>query len=298
MTNHNTLELYDEIAAKHNAAYAAFREIHTAKNPQPVKARTERSDWLVSLALAVLVAASVVVSGSRTIVEFGGGIVGLMGFVMLELGIVSYAFIRTKSHMTEARLQSVQRWTNFGLLLAFVVAVAANVHATLGQAGVPLPEGINALILLLLGISAPTLAVISGDILAVEFLKAANRKARIERDYAEAYAQWTDGLNRAWASQQARWGVRVEIKSEPLSIHSSSLNERVNERVNERLITATSGYTKRMDARAVIEDFFIRHPERMDAKLDELVVEITQQSGVKVGRTSIHNVRRSLRGAE
>jgi hypothetical protein len=176
------------------------------------------------------------------------------------------------------------------------VAVAANVHATLGQAGVPLPEGINALILLLLGISAPTLAVISGDILAVEFLKAANRKARIERDYAEAYAQWTDGLNRAWASQQARWGVRVEIKSEPLSVPdvSNGLSNGQYGMEQQRILPAASsiGHKKQPNASELVRRYFMDNPEALSVDGRELA----QLLGV--GKSTVYAVAKEFRGAE
>jgi hypothetical protein len=46
-----------------------------------------------------------------------------------------------------------------------------------------------------------------------------------------------------------------------------------------------------MDARSIITQYFTEHPEDLNTRLDELVERIEQQTGVKVGRTSVHNIR-------
>lgn len=57
-------------------------------------------------------------------------------------------------------------------------------------------------------------------------------------------------------------------------------------------------YTKRMDAKDVTRQYFNDHPENLRMKLDDLVIEIEQSTGVKVGRTSVHNVSKEFIGGK
>lgn len=52
----------------------------------------------------------------------------------------------------------------------------------------------------------------------------------------------------------------------------------------------SSGYTKQMDARSVIRAYLAQHPDMRDASLNQIVDNIQQEMGVKVGRSSVHNV--------
>lgn len=291
------LMLYDELAARHNAAYAAFRTIYEAKNPPPIKPVVERESVFVPVALVIMIVASVIVSGSRTIVEFGGGWIGVAAFVMLEGAIVAYAFFRTRTNFNEARIGSIRKLANWGLALAFAVAIVANVHAVLKGQGVVTAEWLNTGILILVGVSAPTLALISGDMMALEMLKSTSRARKIETEHQQAIAAWMEGLNDAWAREKSRWGVKIEIANEqlPSAVHKvNSLNGMNEQPQLPYSANSSTGYSKRMDARSLISEFFERHPERLNSRLDELVVQIEEEMGVKVGRTSIHNVRREI----
>jgi hypothetical protein len=76
----------------------------------------------------------------------------------------------------------------------------------------------------------------------------------------------------------------------------NGMNERSEQDIQRTYsVNSATGYSKRMDARTVIREFFERHPERMNEQLDALKQSIEQESGVKVGRTSIHNVRQDMR---
>lgn len=209
----NQLQSFDEVAIRHNAAMAAARTIYEALHQRPQLARVDRSDWYIALGVTIIVIASVIVSGSRTVVEFGGGLIGVSAFVMLECAVVAYAFIRTKNNINTERIQDVRRLTNRGLKLAFTVAVAANIHATLKQSGVISAEWINIIILLLVGISAPTLAFISGDIAGLEYMKAVQKHRQNDEENARRIEAWDNGFNQYWAKQQSRWGVRIARSS-------------------------------------------------------------------------------------
>lgn len=262
----NQIQAYDEFAIKHNAAFAAFKSIYEAKNPLPILFHVDSSDWYIALGVTIIVIASIIVSGSRTVVEFGGGLIGVSAFVMLECAVVAYAFIRTKNNVNEERIQDVRKLTNRGLWLAFTVAVAANVHATLKQNGVISSEWVNIVILLLVGVSAPTLAFISGDIAGLEYMRAVQKRRRVDEQNALLMNDWREGLNKAWSSQQSRWGVRIDVEKPKELPTQTALND-----VNLRKFTSIDRPSPKL--KQAIE-WLREHPEHIHTesrKLGELI---------------------------
>lgn len=277
------LTQYDELAIRHRAAFAAFRSIFVDKNPQPQPTPVEADSLFVPIALVVMIIASVFVSGSRTIVEFGGGFVGVMAFLMLEGAIVAYAFYRTRRNFTEERLETVRKMANFGLGLAFTVAVAANIHSVLKEKGVQVAEGINTAILIMVGVSAPTLAFISGDIMAVESKAngVKSRKAKLEDE--ENLRQWNEALNAAWAREKGRWGVKVEVEN-PTFSNGIPLES------NGMLPAKSSlGHKKVPDASKRVAEYFAQNPEAINGN----PLEIASQ--LQVGKSTVYNYLKAFK---
>lgn len=213
--NANELRNYDDYASKYNAAFSAFVKIFEMRNPRPVKKEITRDNLFVPIGLVVIMIASVLVSGSRTVDEFGGGGIGASAFIMLEGAIIAYAFFRTRFDFNEERLQDVRKLARRGLMLAFVVAIAANVHSELRRQGVEISELISLGLLLSLAISAPTLALISGDMLAVVTMSNNSKQGKADKEYDLALLEWQTALNTTWEKEKAKWGVRLETVSAP-----------------------------------------------------------------------------------
>lgn len=209
------LARYDDIAIRHKAAYAAFMSIYETRNPKPILELVERESIFVPMALMIMIIASVIVSGSRTVLEFGGGLVGVSAFVMLEGAIVAYAFVRTRINFDDERIDHVRTLANRGLKFAFIVAVAANVHSVIKGAGIVTPPSIAMVILILVAISAPTLAFISGDIMALETMRNAYRIRKAKSYYEQILKEWNNALDTAWAREKKSWGVKVEFDNLP-----------------------------------------------------------------------------------
>lgn len=208
------LTQYDEMQARFAAAYEYHVQTYSIKNPPPAEPQDEGFDRIVVGGLALLVLSSVIVSGSRTIDEFGGGLIGWSAFAMLELGVVTYAYVRTKRHYDEEKHKSLKRQMTGGMLLALVVAVVANIHATAKQNDVYIADWINTIISLLVAISAPVLAFIAGDILGMEAVATQSRQSKAMKQWREEMERWREGLNRSWDAQKARLGIVVEVKSD------------------------------------------------------------------------------------
>lgn len=281
---------YDDFAVKHNAAFAAFQTIYEAKTPKPVKHAVDRSDWFVSVALMVMVIASVIVSGSRTVKEFSGAdgvtFIGYAAFVMLEVTIVIFAFYITRMRAGNERMGEVVKLARIGVGLAFAVALVANVHATLKDAGVYTATGIDTIILLMVGISAPTLAYISGHILAVEWLRQSRRVVDVEREYQVAMAEWADGLTRSWASQQGKWGVKINVSN---SIPSIPMEWNGTEQPARLPAHSTLGHSKVADAAQQVRDYISDNPDCISMN----GVELAKLIGV--GKSTVYNVLKEYR---
>lgn len=280
----NQISQFDEIAVRHKAAYAAFSSIYEDKFPPPAPSAVEADSLFVPIALVVMIIASVLVSGSRTIIEFGGGFVGLMAFAMLEGAIVAYAFYRTRRNFTEGRLETVRKMANFGLSLAFTVAVAANIHSVLKERGVQIADGVNTIILVMVGISAPTLAFISGDIMAVES-KANGVKARKTRDEdAEKLAVWKAVKDETWKREKSRWGIKIEVDVQrfPMEIPLES---------NGMLPAKSSlGHKKVPDASKRVAEFFAENPDAVNGNPLEIAAQL------QVGKSTVYNYLKAHKG--
>lgn len=231
----NDLTQYDELRARVRAAFSYHVETWEMMHPppQPEAANISRLDLIVAFSLVVLVLASVIVSGSRTIAEFGafiggnaGVLVGVSAFVMLEIALVVYAFFDTKKSGVHSD-RYVIRMTRFGIGLAFVVSVLANGHAIFKAQGAFVSPVIDGIILLFVAVSAPTLALISGHILGSEVVSILNRKSEIARRYRAAMDEWETAKLRSWDAQKAKLGIRVEVVSEaPVSLVSNVRNDK------------------------------------------------------------------------
>lgn len=297
--SNEVIQVYEELAIKHNAAYAAFKSIYEAKNPPPILRKPDRADWYIVLGIMVIVIASVIVSGSRTVAEFGFGAIGIAAFVMLECTIVAYAFIRTRSHFNKERMDDVKRLTNRGLWLAFTVALAANVHATLKQNGVITVDWINTVILLLVAVSAPTLAFISGDIMGLEYMRSNSKRREIEESNQALFGAWADGLNKSWQSSQSKWGVRIDVENERIVLPTdgradtskrqlSALSEADGQRTDSGHGYG-SGYTKRTDARTRVTEHLTQFPDDLTLNVRDLAEKLG------VGKTTVAEVMKGFK---
>lgn len=291
---------YQHFAEQHNAAYAAFTAIYQQKNPPPIKTDAKKENWFEVIILGVLVAASVIVSGSRTIAEFGGDFVGIAGFVMLELGVVAYAYIRTSKYYDKARHSSVKDLLTRGMWLAFTVAIVANVHATFKANGIEFAP-VNIVIFLFLAIGAPTLALIAGDTLAMLVVTDKFRQRDSDKAYDEAVKIYLEEMNALWKREQAKWGVTIKVEhSNSVSItrdmsivHPSNRPMDMSIGQNERPAlpaASTLGHTKVSNASELARVYFGEHPEALDMPARELV------DVIGVGKSTINNVQQTMRG--
>jgi len=305
MATQNQIERYDDYAEKSEAAYKAYERIYRSRNPQPEHQVTKSENRLMVCFLACLVLASVWVSGSRTIVEFGGGVTGVAGFVMLELGIVSYAYIRTRVDYTEERHGHVKTLINRGMWLAFAVAVAANLHNTLKTSGFewqPLDLGIA----VMLGFSAPVLAFISGDVAGMLSAVDAYRQKKADKEHNASLVAYREKLNDSWSREKPRWHIKIEpvqqADGQVISAHAQ--NNPVLSAVQYRTDTDGqdgqsgqsghgygAGYSKHSDARQKVMAYLTANPDDLNMKVRDLAEKIG------VGKSTVADIVRQYKAS-
>lgn len=268
---------YDAFAERHNAAYAAFVAIHETKYPRPALKSQSRGVYFMLIWLVVIVGASVVVSGTRTVEEFGGGIVGYAAFVMIEATVITYSFYKTQAGVAldniESKQRAARRSSILGLMLSILVALGANIHAVLRWRGIYTSDDVNTVINLAVAVSAPAMAWLSGDILAIEYLRLASRHKRAVQEYEERFQQWQDALNKSWSAQQKSWGVRIEVVSAQTDNRQTIDRQQtdghflsdmsVSEQTDSR--QTGYGYTRTPDGQQKVMEYLALHPD--DARL-------------------------------
>lgn len=276
---------YDDFAIRHNAAMAAFKTMHEARHPLPKKEEISRDvvSLIIIVALAIVMVAAVIVSSSRTIDEFGGGAIGATAFVMVEGGIMAYAFFRARRNASKTRLQNTIKWATAGLILTFIVGLGANTDASLRHQGVTLPTWVNTAIHLLVAISAPTLAFISSDVLAIELMATDIRRRDAEDNHKAALENWWDDFNKSWSANQRNWGVKVEIE-QPKKLMSTSVHgvHGQREQGEKRLSPAVEN---------TIQWLMVHDPENAMS-----VRDAAKQAGVSVG--TMGTAKKSMRDVQ
>lgn len=283
---------YQHFAEQHNAAYAAFTAIYQQKNPPPLKVDTKKENWVEVIILGVLVAASVIVSGSRTIAEFGGDFVGIAGFVMLELGVVAYAYIRTSKYYDKARHSSVKDLLTRGMWLAFTVAIVANVHATFKANGIEFAP-VNIVIFLFLAIGAPTLALIAGDTLAMLVVTDKFRQRDSDKAYDEAVKIYLEEMNALWKREQAKWGVKITVEHSNVPMISvPTASNGIPLEIRALPAASSIGHTKAPDAAARVREYYTENPDALEIS----PLEISKLLGI--GKSTVYNVRNDMRSGK
>lgn len=282
---------YDLFAQQYEAAYRAFAATYELRTPKPIMPRRRLTNAGVLVALGAMLIAQVIVSGSRTIREFGD--VGYPAFVMLELGMVVFAFIRTSRSYanSNARRASVAWWINAGLVLSFAVLLSGNIDAALSSKGIELPGAVNVVIQLAIAISAPVLAFITGDVFGMYAAMATHeRRAETERYQTEARV-WSEGMARSWQSQKAQWGVKIEVVREPIRILPDISNGTSNGTSIGNTLPAKSsaGHSKVPDASKRVREYFSENP---DAIYNFQWKDIVDATGAQ--KSTVYAVRKQI----
>lgn len=259
--------VYDEYATRHNAAYTVFCQTYELETPRPLLAAVTRDivSLIIILALTIVSIASIIVSGSRTIEEFGGRGIGTVAFVMIEGGIMAYGFFIARRNANKERLKNTVRWAMAGLVLTVIVGLGANADAVLRGHGIMLPNEITIIINLLVALSAPALAFISSDVLAIELMATDIRRRDASLEHEKKTRKWQKDMNTAWRAQQRNWGAKIQVEKQAppmLMAHQISSNLIKNNQISSR--------NKPSPRLQKAIDYFNQHPEHLETPSRDL----------------------------
>lgn len=294
--------------------YQAFRRMYAQTNRPPERRAYQSRLGILRIALMVVMVAGSIVSASHTMPTFMGDnvtlislAVGLAAFFMSEVALAAFAYVGVMRHYRETQKEpaSLKTLVGAGVIVPFLVMAAANISHEFKINEVILPEFIRTGIILAISLSAPFMSYISGEVFAMFEVIDRVDQEKHDADYAQKTEAWEDKCRQAWGREKVNYGGKIRIEPVPMpqiavqSVHSlHSANEPVNEQdpsfIHSRSVNSANGYTKRMDAKSVARVFLEQHPEHMATRLDDLVPLIEAETGVKVGRTSIHNVRKEM----
>lgn len=279
--------------------YDEFRQQYEAQHPASVPVLRYEANvyptWMKWVVLAMFLAAAFI-SGVHTVPTVWQSIeadkvsplvrdiAALMSFVAVEFAILLSAYLLIRN-----------AWLGWTILIVtFLVAIVANLQSSM--AALANKDDWTRVVAIVLGIGLPLIVLMSGKLLVSIFQSERAISGGAEkryRDECKAFdAEVLSGFEKFTRSGKRSQPVRIEVQSE----HSvNSLNGSVNEQPKlAHSVNSSTGYTKRMDSRTIISEFFEQYPDEVNTKLDELVERIEQQTGVRVGRTSVHNVRSEL----
>jgi hypothetical protein len=272
----NEFELLEQ---RHAQAWEAHRKMYTTMHPPPAQGVPDKGDKWTRLSLTLMTAASTLVSGSRTVTEFGGGIIGLAAFVMLELSIIGFAYQRTKNNYTKTEHAYINRLSRLGVLLALAVTLIANLDAQLDETSTS--ELIDTIIDIALAVSAPLLAYISGHLFGQEVVYARMAQKRVEEQHHRDMAVWGKGMLDEWEVVKPKL-----LSRRPVPQLSASARPQASEPDTAADSQADAGG----DPRQRVRQFLSAHPEAMDWSVRRL------ESVIGVSKSTIAEVKKELKG--
>ena len=318
MDTQTILEQQEETAARIQSAFENFKQVYSTMNPPPI-ASGSNNRWyhidfnkiadLSGLLGAIIVSAShtmpvLVGVDSVTDIELGSilFVLAIASFAMIEIMAIRFAYNATLLDASKDKSQRVANQTKKGKYFLGFILILFNTYYVLSANSVPIPDAMRVFIFLTIGTSAPIVAFITGDIWAINSIRNRVESKRADDEYQAIYQEWLDGLNKRWQSQQKKWGGQVNIQVAAIHSQAHSLNG-ANEQpllehsLNGSLNGANTGYSKKMNARVVITQWFEANPSYLKSNetVDELHKLFTDATKQKVGRTSVHNVRKELR---
>lgn len=201
----------------------------------------------------------------------------LFGFTIFELLIFAGALYRRQT-----------KFATMGLLLSLVGALAANIGSSVFSVGQNKGGGLDYVVAVILALIAPLAAFLAGEMVQRLFAQHHEQIALKNTEYDEKRRELDKVINREFTKYEKAFTVVHSVNSvntlPPTPIHS----------VNS--VNGANGYTKQMNSRQIISEYFGNHPEFKNMTLDQLNEAIERESGVRVGRTSIHNVRKTWTG--
>ena len=306
-------DTYITIADQHKRAYDAFSKIHEREFPMPSKPVWHIALPMLIFPVALIAIAGLALSSLRTAPVFMqvakafvaleiAGIEAALAVMIIEFAVLVYriANLITEYNRTK-KIPDIRQWVKVGFWSAFGILLTSNIYASVGKLTflANLSGFMDFAISLLVAISAPLLAFVSGDIIASLWITAQEKREAIFAAYEAALANWRDGLNNRWKGERTKWGVKVKVSIPALpsnvSNTVSNLSNGQSNSQSEQSSKTTLGHKKSPDASKRVRAYFIDNPDDLYRE-DLSVRDLARVIGV--GHATVDNVRRELKNRQ
>lgn len=288
----NDLIVYDDHADKHERAWKAFNRIYLLERPEPSSVRWYHGLPWMMLPFGIISIAGILLSAMRTAPVFYQVAVPLVGegFGVLEalfaiitvevfVVMVRYAMIILNPDKTH----DIGRWMIGGFIVALTVALAANLYGSIShlEALRPHKPNIDLIMGIVVGVSAPLFAVISGDILGILWTRSSANRSQLKREFEDAMREWRDKRENSWNSKKSDYGIRIHVPNLP-----SNSNGNSNGKTLESGRAGSSiGHSKNVRAREIVEQYFDTYAEALEQDPLEIAAFL------EVGKSTVYVVR-------
>jgi hypothetical protein len=247
---------------------------------------------------------SLIVSGSHTVPVFipvenptaWTIFLGFMVFMMVEMGILSFSYHSVEQHykMRGEVRQRNKLLTSLGLALIVFVAVSANVldvvrnNIEIADSS-PIWHGARVVIFLFVGISAPAMALITGEILAVDALEHKATYRKNYNQYTEDYQTWQKGLNDSWNRQKKKWGATVDLDNRTKRLTSETVSNSLSIQTDNR--QTGLGYSRVSSAVDKAIAYLEDNPEAIELNVRDLgdAIGVGKDSAAKARKQFLSN---------
>jgi hypothetical protein len=265
MTN---IDRFVQSQINQQTAYDVWSSAYEAQFPRPPKPPPFAGRPWLMIPFGLIAVSAIILSALRTAPIFqkiaeplvGASLSGLeaaLALVVIEVSLVITRYMMVL-HANETHTLDVQRlnvWMMRGFWLAFFVAVGANIYASVAHVILEIPSLAPALPVIdlamatVVGVSAPILAFISGDILAMLWITSEKRRADLLASWEESVSDWNNRRDRRWERDKSRLESPVVVRE---------LSPQIPEKTETR------------SKRDILFDHFREHPESLTLSAREI----------------------------
>lgn len=300
------LAIYDQHAQRAERAFASFSKVYALEHPTPHQpGRWIGLPWLVA-PFGLIALAGIALSALRTAPVFAAiaeplvgqslaAVEAVLAVIVVEVSIVIMRYVIVLQNEQDGKLDAavLQRWMMRGFGLAFTVAILANVYASISHIAflAAVRPIADLVIAVAVGISAPILAFVSGDVLGSIVVRAGRVRQKAWAEYRAALDDWEITRERRWNARKADYGLRISVEgltagtSEPVvsrpshgTFHGTGQDETARK--------TGYGFQRTADGETQVIDYLTAHPEQVNLTVREL------EGLIGVSKSTVSRARR------
>lgn len=236
----------EQLAEKHEKVYTAFLAMDTREHPLPPAPHWwDGLPWMM-LPFGIIAIAAVLLSSLRTAPVFQQIALPLIGswsyaeavlaVLAIELAMVFIRYWGVLESARKGRPHNIDAWASTGFWVAFVVAVLANLYGSTKDLALltSIRDALDLTISVIVGLSAPLLAFISGDILGALWTQSQQYRDGLLSAYRQAMDEYQDSRERRWRARREDYGMVIRVEKEPVRALSSLSNGQSGHGAQER----------------------------------------------------------------